>query len=354
MKKDSYKVIGVMSGTSLDGIDLCYASFQFNHKWSYSIIDAITIPYSEEWRIKLKHGIDQDMSELKALDTEYTWFLSETIRQYLNKEQLTGLDAICSHGHTILHQPQEGITYQIGNQPEIAKALSVPVVCDFRVQDVELGGQGAPLVPIGDKYLFSEYDACLNLGGFSNVSYEKDGQRIAFDICPVNIVLNELAGLFDLPYDHNGDLARSGKIDEQLLNDLNGLQFYKLPAPKSLGLEWVKEKVNPILSKSELSTKNKLRTFTEHIGFQIANQLNKLDISSVLITGGGALNSFLIDRIEHYLDNPIVIPEMNTINFKEALVFGFLGILKLREEVNCLSSVTGARHDHSSGKIYQP
>ena len=230
--------------------------------------------------------------------------------------------------------------------------LGKTVVCDFRVQDVELGGQGAPLVPIGDRLLFSEYDYCLNLGGFANCSYEKNGQRIAFDICPVNIVLNKYAEKLGKDFDENGKFAESGIVDENLLHQLDSLKFYSGKPPKSLGLEWVKENIFPLLEASKISSEDVLRTFTEHIAVQLAKQFS--DRASVLITGGGAYNSFLIERFKNLSAIEVVVPSKEIVEYKEALIFGLLGVLKLRDEVNCLASVTGASKDHSSGKIFFP
>ncbi|NNK87204.1 MAG: anhydro-N-acetylmuramic acid kinase, partial [Flavobacteriaceae bacterium] len=262
------------------------------------------------------------------------------------------IDAICSHGHTIFHQPEQGITLQIGNLPKIAELFNCRVVCDFRTQDVKLGGQGAPLVPIGDRLLFGDHDICLNLGGFSNVSFERDNKRIAFDICPVNSILNKLARQMNLAYDDRGRIARMGSVHKDMLNDLNGLEFYSIPPPKSLGMEWVEQHLVPIIQKYDCSIEDKLRTFVEHIATQIAAQLNPLNKRDILVTGGGAYNQFLLERIKACNSADIVLPSNDLIDFKEALIFGFLGVLRLRNESNCLSSVTGAQKDHSSGLIY--
>ena len=290
--------------------------------------------------------------ELLHLNKKYTLLLGNTISEFISKYNLKSIDAVCSHGHTILHQPKNGFTLQIGNLPEIATICNQKVVCDFRVQDVELGGQGAPLVPIGDRILFSTYDYCLNLGGFSNISFEENGNRIAFDISPVNTVLNFYANKLGLNYDDKGIISSTGKVNLSLFNELNELNFYKLAHPKSLGFEFVKEIVLPIIESHEISIEDKLATFTEHIAIQIGlalpNKKNKL-----LISGGGTYNDFLIGRIQYYLkETSFIIPEKKIIEFKEALIFGLLGVLKLRNEINTLGSVTGASKDHSSGKIY--
>ncbi len=348
-----YHIIGVMSGTSLDGIDLAHIHFTIqNNRWKYTIAEAETVAYSIFWVEKLKKAISFNPDQLAILNIDYTQLLAETISDFITKHSLKNIDAVCSHGHTILHNPQEKYTLQIGNLPIIAQLIKQVVVCDFRVQDVLLGGQGAPLVPIGDQILFSEYDYCLNLGGFSNVSFKHDSQRIAFDISPVNTVLNFYANTLGLPYDDKGKIAASGKLNLLLLNQLNALDFYQVKFPKSLGFEFVKDIVLPLLENSNLSPEDKMHTFTEHIAQQIAKALPK-PIGKMLVTGGGAYNSYLISRMQHYLPQlTLEIPDTKTIEFKEALIFGLLGVLRLRNEVNTLASVTGAPHDHCSGKVY--
>jgi anhydro-N-acetylmuramic acid kinase len=351
LKKSTYHIIGVMSGTSLDGIDLAEIVFSYSgEKWNFEILAAETIPYSLFWKDELREAINYSEEQLERLDFKYTEKLSEEILNFIKKYNILEIDAVCSHGHTVLHQPEKGFTYQIGNLPKISKMLGHKVVCDFRVQNVELGGQGAPLVPIGDRLLFHEYDYCLNLGGFANCSFEKNGERIAYDICPVNIVLNNYAEKLGKDFDEGGKLAASGKVDEGLLQKLNTLSFYSEKPPKSLGLEWVKSNIFPLLEASNISSEAILRTFTEHIAAQLANQFSKN--GSVLITGGGAYNSFLIERLKNLASIEVIIPSPEIVEYKEALIFGLLGVLKLRDEVNCLASVTGALEDHSSGKIY--
>ena len=353
MFKEHYHIIGVMSGTSLDGIDLAQLHFSIkNGKWSFKIQNCETIAYPQIWLNKLKTAITFSEKELENLNIEYTHFLGQTIRGFIQKNKLSNIDAVCSHGHTILHQPHKGITLQIGNLPEIAKIINQKVVCDFRVQDVELGGQGAPLVPIGDEILFSAFDFCLNLGGFSNVSFEEKGKRIAFDISPVNTVLNFYANQLGFDYDDQGKIARSGNLNLDLFTELNQIAFYQKKYPKSLGMEFVNETILPLLEKYPIPKEDKLHTFVEHIAFQIALALPKKK-GKMLITGGGTYHKFLIDQIQFHLPNmEVVIPDKKTLEFKEALIFGLLGVLKLRKEINVLSSVTGAKFDHSSGVIF--
>ena len=354
MIKENYHVIGVMSGTSLDGVDLAAIEFNLkNQKWSYKITKSETVSYSPEWVIKLKEAMNYSESELIQLNENYTDLLGELIKSFIKINGISNLDAVCSHGHTILHQPQNGFTLQIGNLPKIAKIINEKVVCDFRVLDVQLGGQGAPLVPIGDRILFSEFDYCLNLGGFSNVSFEENGNRVAFDISPLNTVLNYYANKLGLDYDDKGTISRSGKLNLNLFNELNELEYYKKPFPKSLGFEFVKEVVLPLIEKHSIKVEDKMHTFTEHIAVQTNLALNKKQ-GKMLITGGGAYNDFLIERMQFHLPKiEIIIPDNNTLEFKEALIFALLGVLKLRNEINVLSSVTGAKSDHSSGIIYK-
>jgi anhydro-N-acetylmuramic acid kinase len=359
MKKDYYNVIGVMSGTSLDGVDLAHIQFEIKKdNWTFEIHECETISYTSDWISILKTAVDYSENQLSTLNKNYTELLASIITAFIDKHNLKNLDAVCSHGHTILHQPQNGYTLQIGNLPKIASLIQQKVICDFRVQDVQLGGQGAPLVPIGDRILFAEYDFCMNLGGFSNVSFEKNNNRIAFDISAVNTVLNFYANQLGLDYDDKGQISRTGQCNNRLLTELNALDFYQKPPPKSLGFEFVKEIILPIIESYNLPIEDKLNTFTEHVAVQIAFALNEFESQknkkqSMLITGGGAYNDFLIERIQLHLPKiTIIIPSPKILEFKEALIFGLLGVLKLREEINTLQSVTGAWRDHISGMIY--
>lgn len=352
MFKEDYNVIGVMSGTSLDGVDLAYINFEKKESWSFKILFSETISYSIDWVNKLKKGFYLNENELIFLNESYTDLLATIILEFIEKYSLVNIDAICSHGHTILHQPENGFTLQIGNLPKLGSLLNYPIVCDFRVQDVVLGGQGAPLVPIGDQLLFSNYDYCMNLGGFSNMSFEYNGNRIAYDISPVNTVLNYYVNQLGMEYDNKGKIAKSGLFDKDLFEKLNQISFYNEPFPKSLGMEFVHKCIFPIIESFSLPIETILRTFVEHIAFQIAHNCSS-NTKTILITGGGAYNEFLIERIQYYLPKVVlVVPDKQLIEFKEALIFGFLGVLKLRNENNTLASVTGAVRDHSSGVIY--
>lgn len=354
MTTQNYNVIGVMSGTSLDGIDLAQLSFTLARgSWQFEIGATATIPYTSAWINRLQKAVDFSADALTELNVQYTKLLGETIFDFISQHQLTDIDAVCSHGHTVLHQPQNGLTLQIGNLPELAEYCQQRVVCDFRVQDVQLGGQGAPLVPIGDRFLFSDYTYCLNLGGFSNISYEQAGQRLAFDISAVNTVLNFYAQQHGWDFDDRGAFAKSGKEHVPLVDALNALPYFQLLPPKSLGFEYVKTTLLPLIESFTIDTASKMHSFTEHVAYQIASAL-PVKSGRLLITGGGAYNDFLVARIQHYLPNiEIVIPNKKTIEYKEALIFGLLGVLRLRNEINVLHSVTGASNDHCAGYVFE-
>ncbi len=338
-----------MSGTSLDGLDLALCQFKLkNGKWVFSIEEASTVEYSAMWISNLAEASTLPSDKLISLDRKYGIFIGETINTFLtsvNKKP----DFIVSHGHTIFHQPNEAYNFQLGNGNDIFSITSIPIISDLRSLDVSMGGQGAPLVPLGDKLLFSEFDACINLGGFSNISYDKLGHRIAFDIVPVNIILNEISKLLGHPFDRDGELAKSGIIIPELLNELNLLEYYSQPGPKSLGKEWLYTNFIPILAKFNDSKKDILKTLYEHIVFQILRIINLEKFNKILITGGGCHNKFLISLLQKHCHAILVIPEEEIIDFKEALIFAFLGILRIRGENNCLSSVTGASRDCSGG-----
>ena len=357
--KSTYQVLGMMSGTSLDGLDLAYCSFKRveNGQWDFNLIAAETIPYSSEWEAKLNGAIHLEAVALSLLHNTYGTWLGEQASNFIEKHQANP-DFIASHGHTVFHQPEQGFTLQIGSGQHLALAAKRPVICDFRSLDVALGGQGAPLVPIGDRLLFGDFDFCLNLGGISNISFERDGQRLAYDIGPVNMLLNHLSNHVGLGYDEDGKLSRSGILDEKLLSDLNQLEYYKQAFPKSLGKEWFDEKVLAILNQCTNPVPDQLHTACHHIAFQISENIKQAGEGvagkKLLVTGGGAKNKFLIELIGQYLPKEInlIVPEESLIDYKEAIVFGLLGVLKSRNEVNTLHSVTGASRSESCGVMY--
>jgi len=344
----TFHAIGLMSGTSLDGLDLCFAEFEkTGTTWRFRILKAETLPYSEDWENKLRNSILLSAQELLELHSEYGYYLGKQVKEFIHRHRLDNISLIASHGHTVFHQPEKKFTLQIGDGRAIKLETGLPVIYDFRSQDVLMGGNGAPLVPIGDELLFSGYSACLNLGGFSNISLSWEGKRIAFDIAPVNIVLNYLAQQLHKSFDENGALAEKGHIHEDLLDRLNALDFYHQSHPKSLGVEWCLQHIFPAFENRE--TTDALATFTEHAAQQISAVINTYPIKDILITGGGAYNTLLIEKIKAKTKASIIIPEKEIIDYKEALIFAFMGVLRMNNEVNVLSSATGSNADHCSG-----
>ena len=341
-----------MSGSSLDGIDLVDADFWNDGKWHFEIVAKDNFDYDDEWQKALSNAFYFNQNQLKDIDYQYGQFLGQVTKQFIDKYNLKP-EIVASHGHTIFHRPQEHYTLQIGDGQALANACGVMVINDFRTEDVLKGGQGAPLVPIGDKLLFSDYPICLNIGGIANVSYDVDGERIAYDICIANQALNYLANRLSLPYDKDGQIARSGNIDNQLLTILNSHPFYSQKYPKSLGREFFEENIKPLLEKRD-DVSDMMATFVEHIAIQISKSIENQSIEKLLITGGGAKNKFLVECIQKNTKHQVFVPADDIIDYKEALVFAFLGLLRSRNEINVLKSVTGAESDSSSGRIFHP
>lgn len=341
-----------MSGTSLDGLDIACCTFeQIGESWNYKIEEAITYKYKDEWSKKLASVHNTSAYEFALANTEYGYYLAEKVNEFIAEKSIATIDLIASHGHTIFHQPEKNFTFQLGSGAAIAGRTGIITVCDFRSLDVALNGQGAPLVPIGDALLFPGFDYCLNLGGIANISFDKNRKRVAFDICPVNLVLNHLAQTLGNSYDNEGDLARSGSLDKILLEKLNNLDFYETTGAKSLGREWVEKVFFPVLNSFEISSEDKLNTVCEHIAMQIAKHAKDVK-AKMLVSGGGAYNNYLMERIKFHAKADIVIPDNETIEYKEALIFAFLGLLRFDQKNNTLASVTGASTDSIGGAIY--
>ena len=354
-----HKVLGLMSGTSLDGLDLAYCHiWKKLDRWKFEIKETRAISYDADMRSSLQNSIDLPADELLILHNTYGSWLGQQAREFIEEKDLE-VDIISSHGHTTHHQPEQGLTFQIGSGQHLANVSRHKVVCDFRSNDVSLGGEGAPLVPIGDLLFFGNYDFCLNLGGIANVSFEYEGKRIAYDIGLANMILNHITQKIGLSYDNNGMLASKGSINNTMLEQLNELSYYKLPFPKSTGYEWFVEKVLPVINAAEDTTENLLHTAVHHICEQVAMQIkmyaNK-DQSTLFVTGGGALNQFMMELLQLKLAPAVslVIPSKKLIEYKEALIFALMGILRVEQEINVLKTVTGASKDSSSGVVYLP
>ncbi len=348
-----------MSGSSLDGLDIAYCKIKVSETYQYEILAAQTIPYSDELKQFLK-DISADIT--KDYKTQSAFFdaqCAQMINTFVTENGINHIDFISAHGHTIYHYPENKITCQIGDGIATAKELHCPVIINFRKADIEAGGQGAPLVPIADKLFFADYDACLNIGGICNISYEKDNKRIGYDISAANQLLNYNANLLNLEYDDEGNIAKGGKVHNDLLNALNSDSFFEKMPPKSLDNNAIKNTMVPLFNKWQITIPDALATATEHIALQIANCLNQIIQKNkitkqnfkLLVTGGGAFNTFLINRIENLSGVKIQLPNKALIQFKEALAMCLMGVLKWENKSNFLTSVTGANIAVSGGEI---
>lgn len=343
----------MMSGTSLDGLDIALCTFRNNGSWEFTIDAAATIPYSVEWLDRLRRLPSLQGEEFLAEHVAFGTFLGEEAKRFLDASGYRA-DFIASHGHTVFHQPHRGFTFQAGAGPALATAAGLPVVYDFRSADVALGGQGAPLVPVGDRLLFPAYDYCLNLGGIANISFEEKGMRKAFDVCPCNLVLNELAVRAGMPYDDQGRLAASGRVDTELLARLEALPYYEVSGPRSLGREDIERDFLPLLH-AALPLADVMATCVEHIAQRISAAVDvQVSGKKMLVTGGGAWNTALVKRIAEKSGAHVDTAGADLIDFKEALVFAFLGVLRWQGSINVLQSVTGASRDHCAGSIVLP
>ncbi len=357
-----YRVIGLMSGSSLDGLDIVFAEFHENGgKWSYEILNADCYAYSDEWIKRLKNAVSLNALDYQLLHVEYGHYLGQQVNKFIEENCLQYKVAlIASHGHTTFHVPAKKMTAQLGDGAAIASEVELPVVTDLRAMDVAFGGQGAPIVPIGEKLLLGDYDYFLNLGGIANISINR-ADYIAFDVCAANRVLNMLANDAGKEYDKDGEIASMGKVNNALLEKLNELNYYSQPHPKSLANDFGTDTVYPIIKKENIAINDSLRTYCEHVAVQIKKAIADADSqltandSRLLATGGGALNIFLMDRLKEHLSElniEVIVPGKNLINYKEALIMALIGILRWREEYNVLSSVTGALRGSIGGALW--
>jgi len=347
----SMRIMGIMSGTSLDGLDIAVCDFSFDGKYHYAVVSTESIEYNTIWKKRLHNAFTSSAYDLVKLSKDYGHFIGSMALRHLKKHKLD-IDFIASHGHTVFHVPTEGVNLQIGDGSEIAVNSGIPTIFDFRSADIAYKGTGAPLVPIADLLLFPDF-VCLNLGGFSNISYNNGPNRIAYDICPVNIALNYLSSKHhSTNYDDKGKYGKYGLINSKLLNDLNALEYYHKTYPKSLGREWYEKHILPLIDSLETPVNDIFATYYEHIAIQLCNNIPSH--SKVLVTGGGAYNSHLIKLMQEKSDSEIIIPKKELIEFKEAIIFAFLGFLRATETTNCLSTVTGAQTNAKGGTIAIP
>lgn len=354
MEKETYKVIGLMSGTSLDGLDIAFCHFHYDENWRWEIMQAKTIAYPAQLYDRLKVSMELSGRDLALLDKDLGIWMGESVSEFIQKYTIETVDFIASHGHTVFHQVDRQLTLQIGNPNFIHAISKTPVISDFRTLDVANGGQGAPLVPVGDQLLFKDVDFCLNLGGIANISFKaRQGDYLAYDISVCNILLNYITHHIGKPYDEDGELASRGKIITSLLDEWNALPYLKKPSPKSLGREDIDKDILAAINFEEHTTEDLLATSVAHISTQISAAFSKhRKDGRILMTGGGALNKYLIQEIKKKTASDFEFKEadLKVIHFKESLIFAFLGVLNVRYEYNCLSSVTGAQANSVSGQ----
>ncbi|MDB5277969.1 MAG: hypothetical protein JWR61_2924 [Ferruginibacter sp.] len=355
-----YRAIGIMSGSSLDGLDIAFTELtETGGKWSYQILVADCLAYETKWKEKLANATSLSAADYLLLHTAYGHYIGQAINKFIDNNNLHHrVNLVASHGHTTFHLPGQKMTAQIGDGAAIAAVTCLPVVSDLRSMDVALGGQGAPIVPIGEKLLLAEYEYFLNIGGIANISINAEGKHVAFDICAANRVLNMLAAKKGLLYDDAGKIAASGKLNEQLLEQLNQLDYYRQPAPKSLANSFGTDTVYQLIEDASTTVEDALRTYTEHIAIQvkaaIGDEAGRRD-KKLLLTGGGAFNTFLKDRISHLLKEKsiaVVVPDEQLVKYKEALIMALIGVLRWREEINVLASVTGASQNSIGGALW--
>lgn len=342
----NYEIVGLMSGTSLDGLDIVHAAFhQKDDNWTFEILHSESSPYTPELKSQLQNATLLKPVQLQILDIVFAKEMALRVNAFLDRHKIDRkkIDGIASHGHTVYHQPHNGFSLQIGCGASLAFETKLPVINDFRTNDILAGGQGAPLVPIGDQLLFAQdAEAFLNLGGFCNITFQNNNRDwVAFDIAPCNLPMNKLAELRGQAFDKDGAIAKSGKLDFFLLDLLNKLPYYQQTYPKSLGTEWLEETFYPMV-KFTKNIENNLCTVAEHIAIQIAEVLENNGIKKVLVTGGGAYNTHLLDRIRHHSTTELLLPSKEIIEYKEALIFGFLGALYLAKVNGNVPSATGA------------
>ncbi len=348
MQATSKTYLGIMSGTSLDGLDLALCQFgELDNKLNFKLLASETIKYDSNWKEKLNNVFDSTAVDYFKLNILYGTFIAEKVNAFLNKNN-TKADYISSHGHTVFHQPANGFTTQIGCGATIAALTSIDTICDFRSLDVALNGQGAPLVPIGDRDLFNDYEACLNLGGIANISVTKNNTTIAFDVCMANLLLNYLSQIVGLEYDKSGELASKGIVNSELLNEMLSVETHF----KSLGRELFEQNFLPILEKHTVSVQDKLATCVEYMVVKINQTLIDANLKSILITGGGAYHTFFINQLKKRFTGTITIPNAEIIEFKEAIIFAYLGYLRINNKVNTLQSVTKAKRDSIGACVY--
>ncbi|TVR81517.1 MAG: anhydro-N-acetylmuramic acid kinase [Chitinophagaceae bacterium] len=359
----TYHVIGLMSGSSLDGLDIAYCKFEEEDgNWKFELLKSHCHKYDKKWFLRLKNLVLQNAVTYLKSDTFFGHYIGEVVNDWIQSEGIgSKVDFIVSHGQTVFHQPDNLMTSQIGDGASIAAKTGLPVITDLRSMDIAYGGQGAPIVPVGEMKLFPDYKYFINLGGIANISAHLPDEIVAFDICPCNLILNPVARQNGSDYDDKGRLASVGTVNESFFNDLNTSWYYTKEYPKTLSGGFVNKVLWPTIKKYQIPIEDKLRTLVEHIVYQISNHIKMIETTknvtfnkdeSILFSGGGTFNTFLMEKLSEALPMSVIVPNEDVINYKEALIIAFLGVLRMRNEVNCLKSVTGATQDTVNGSIY--
>ncbi len=360
-----YSAIGIMSGSALDGLDICYAQYiETGGQWQYEILATECVPYISEWVQKLQEATTLNAYDYQLLHTAYGHYIGNAINQFIEKHQLQyKIALIGSHGHTTFHAPHLKMTAQLGDGAAIAAVTGLPVISDLRAMDIALGGHGAPIVPIGEKFLLGNYNYFLNLGGIANISYKAADTHIAFDTSPANKILNLLMHTIDKPYDDGGALAATGNVNEPLLQALQQFEYYNLPYPKSLDNAFGIKELFPLIAQAQISLADKLATACAHIAIEIKQGITQIiqqqqlpnQPTTLLATGGGALNNYLVQCIQTQLqplEVHVIAADKQLIEYKEALIMGFMGVLRWREANNVLATVTGASKSSIGGALW--
>ncbi len=353
-----------MSGSSLDGLDIAYCEFQVDKKaiTDWKLLEATTANYPEKWTARLQHLPEQNARTLARTNVYFSRFMADLVNDFIQEHKIQP-DLIASHGHTIFHEPDRLMTLQIGDGATLAALTGISVASDFRTQDIALEGEGTPIAPAADRFLFPGYDFYLNIGGIANVTCNANGRYIAFDTSPANQILNMLAAELGLPYDKDGQIARSGKLNIELIDQLEQFAYFQQDYPKSLDNNWIREHVLPTFAIAESPVADLLHTavhfISKHIGESLKNIIRKehlhKDKYTMLVTGGGGFNTYLMECIQtdcQAVNTEIILPERDIIDYKEAILMALMGVLRVEHIPNCFSSVTGAKRDSIGGALY--
>lgn len=361
-------VIGIMSGTSLDGVDAALVAFDGDN---CQLQNTHFLPYPDEVKSQLLALHKPENNELEAasiLGCRLADLYDETTNELLKKAKKTAADisAIGCHGQTIRHRPELGFTLQIGNNALLAELTNITVVGDFRSRDIAAGGQGAPLVPAFHQALFADKHknrAIVNIGGIANITYlGKDGSVIGFDSGPGNMLIDSWTKLkTGKDYDANGAWAASGAVIDSLLANMLAEPYFALPPPKSTGRDlfnddWLKQhQLYPHLRPQDVA-----RTLTALTAQSIADALKKCgDVDEVYLCGGGAHNKLLFDALQSNIHEASAASTLSTtkdlgidVDWVEAVAFAWLAKQCLSNQPGNLPEVTGAKGTRILGAIY--